>query len=130
MPIPIAKEGDQVIGVDTHVLMVPSPGGPVPTPTPMPFSGKLDANLSTTVFIDDKAVALVGSEASNMPQHIPAAGPFQKPPANKGTVETGSGTVFIDDKAVARMGDTVKTCNDPADAPNGTIIAVGVVLTE
>ncbi len=130
MPQPIAKEGDQVVAVDTHILMIPSPGGPVPTPTPMPFSGKLDAKLSTTVFIDDKAVALVGSEASNMPAHIPAGGPFQKQPADKGTVETGSSSVFVDDKAVARMGDTVKTCNDPADAPNGTIIAAGVVMTE
>jgi uncharacterized Zn-binding protein involved in type VI secretion len=130
VPQPIAKEGDQVVGVDTHIVMIPSPGGPVPTPLPSPFSGKLDAKLSTTAFIDDKAIALVGSEASNMPPHIPAGGPFQKQPANKGTVETGSSTVFIDDKAVARMGDTVKTCNDPADAPNGTIIAAGVVFTD
>lgn len=130
MPQPIAKQDDQVVGVDTHILMIPSPGGPVPTPTPMPFAGKLDGNLSDTVFIEDKAVALVDSEASNMPKHIPTGGPFQTPPKDKGVVMTGSSTVFIADRAVARNTDTVKTCNDPADAPNGTIIAVGMVMTD
>ena len=130
MPQPIAKQGDQVIGVDTHIVMIPSPGGPVPTPLPSPFNGQLDGNLSDSVFIDDKPVALVDSEASNMPKHIPSGGPFQKPPADKGTVVTGSSTVFFNDRAVARNTDTVKTCNDPTDAPNGTIIAVGVVMTD
>jgi uncharacterized Zn-binding protein involved in type VI secretion len=40
----------------------------------------------------------------------------------------GSATVLINDKGAARAGDPVMTCNDPADAPNGTIIAVGTVL--
>jgi uncharacterized Zn-binding protein involved in type VI secretion len=130
VPQPIAKKGDNVIGVDTHILMVSSPGGPVPTPMPMPFSGQLDANLSSTVFIDNQPVALVDSQASNSPPHIPTAGPFQKPPADKGTVTTGSSTVFIDDRAVARNTDKVKTCNDPVDQENGVIIAAGVVMTD
>ncbi|MBL8740940.1 MAG: hypothetical protein JNK04_07600 [Myxococcales bacterium] len=130
MPQPIAKQGDLVVGVDTHIVMIPSPGGPVPTPLPSPFNGQLDGNLSDSVFIDDKAVALVDSEASNMPKHIPAGGPFQTPPTDKGVVKTGSSTVFINDRAVARAGDTANTCNDPADAPNGVVIAVGVVMTD
>jgi uncharacterized Zn-binding protein involved in type VI secretion len=40
----------------------------------------------------------------------------------------GSATVKAGGKMVARAGDTVKTCNDPADAPLGTIIAAGTVL--
>jgi len=36
---PAAKQGDLVVGIDTHIVMVPSPAGPVPTATPMPFSG-------------------------------------------------------------------------------------------
>jgi len=36
---PAAKEGDKVVGVDTHIVMIPSPAGPIPTPTPMPFNG-------------------------------------------------------------------------------------------
>ena len=38
--LPAAKQGDRVQAMDTHIVMVPSPGGPVPTPTPgHPFSG-------------------------------------------------------------------------------------------
>lgn len=125
---PAAKQGDKVVGTDTHILMVPSPGGPVPTPTPTPFSGSLDGALSSDVVIDNQAAAVKGSTASNTPGHIPTAGPFQKPPSNKGTVDAGSATVLINDKPAARSGDAALTCNDPGDAPNGTIIATGSVL--
>jgi len=43
MGVPAAKEGDKVVGVDTHVIMIPSPGGPVPTPIPMPIPGSAEA---------------------------------------------------------------------------------------
>ena len=127
---PAAKQGDKVMAVDTHILLVPSPGGPVATPMPHPFSGTLLGNLSQTVKIDGKAAAVVGSTANGSPPHIPAnpAAPFQKPPANKGTVQVGSPTVKINGKAAARHGDTVMTCNDPADQPVGKIIAVGTVM--
>ncbi|MDT7578850.1 MAG: hypothetical protein QOK35_110 [Pseudonocardiales bacterium] len=127
---PAAKQGDKVMAVDTHILLVPSPGGPVPTPMPHPFSGTLTGGLSTSVKIGGKAAAVVGSTATNTPPHIPAnpAAPFQKPPANKGTVQLGSLTVKINGKAAARNGDTVMTCNDPADQPIGKIIAVGTVM--
>ena len=125
---PAAKQGDKVLGIDTHVLMVPSPAGPVPTPTPMPFSGQLDGALSTDVMIDEKAAAVKGSTASNAPAHVPAAGPFQKSPSNKGTVNAGSATVLINGKPAARCGDAALTCNDPGDAPNGTVVATGTVL--
>ena len=122
---PVAKDGDQVLAVDTHIVMIPSPAGPVPTPLPSPFVGKLSDALSETVFIDGKAAAVKGSKAKNDPQHIPAGGSFQKPPSNEGTVDTGSATVFFDDKEAARLGDTAKTCNDPSDAPLGVVLATG-----
>jgi uncharacterized Zn-binding protein involved in type VI secretion len=115
---------DPVLATDTHIIMTPSPGGPVPTPTPHPFAGKLLDNLSSSVLIDGLAAATVGSVALNMPPHVPiGAGPFQKPPSNRGTVQTGSGTVLINGKPAARAGDTVLTCNDPVDLPVGTISA-------
>ena len=123
-----AKQGDQVVGTDTHVIMVPSPAGPVPTPTPMPFNGRLDGALSADVLVDGQPAATEGSTASNTPAHVPAAGPFQKPPSNNGTVNAGSATVLINDKPAARSGDTAMTCNDPGDAPNGTIVGSGTVL--
>jgi uncharacterized Zn-binding protein involved in type VI secretion len=125
---PAAKQGDQVLATDTHVQMVPSPGGPVPTPLPSPFVGTLDGELSSDVRIAGMAAATVGSTATNTPQHVPMAGPFQKPPANKATVLQGSTSVFVNGKPAARMGDPATTCNDPADLPAGTVTAAGTVF--
>ena len=124
MGMPAAKQGDMVMAVDTHIVMVPSPGGPVPTPLPHPFSGQLDGALSGDVKVDGKAAATVDSTANNSPAHIPTppGTAFQKPPANKGTVKVGSPTVKINGKAAARGTDPVATCNDPADAPVGQVI--------
>lgn len=125
---PAAKQGDKIVGTDIHIIMVPSPGGPVPTPTPSPFNGTITTNLSTDVFIEGKPAAIVQSGALNMPPHIPAGGPFQKPPSNQGKIVVGSTGVFINGKPAARQGDTAMTCNDPVDAPTGTVMAVGTVF--
>ena len=78
--------------------------------------------------IEGKPAAVEGSTATNAPAHVPTAGPFQKPPSNRGTVNTGSAAVLINGKPAARNGDSALTCNDPADAPNGTVVAAGTVL--
>jgi len=126
--MPGAKQGDQVLGLDVHIVMIPSPAGPVPTPMPMPFAGQLSGSLSSSVCIDNQPAATKGSTAQNQPPHIPAGGPFQNPPADQGTVDAGSSTVFFDGNAAARLGDIVKTCNDPTDAPTAVIVAAGTVL--
>ncbi|MCC6521718.1 MAG: PAAR domain-containing protein [Polyangiaceae bacterium] len=128
MDKPGAKQGDKVVAVDTHIVLVPSPAGPVPTPMPLPFQGSLVDALSADVQIEDKAAAVKGSKAKNAPAHVPAGGPFQRPPSNEATIQTGSGTVLVNDKPAARSGDTALTCNDPADAPQGSVIAGGTVL--
>ena len=125
---PAAKQGDQIVATDTHIVMIPSPGGPVPTPLPHPFAGQLDGSLSGDVNIEGKAAAVRGSTATNTPAHVPQGGPFQKPPSNRATVQLGSGTVLINGKPAARNGDKAMTCNDPADLPAGTIVAAGTVL--
>ncbi len=93
--LPAAKQGDQVIGIDTHIIMIPSPGGPVPTPLPHPFAGIIDGGLSSSVKIMGMPAATVNSTASNTPPHIPQGGPFQKPPTNKAEIILGSTDVFI-----------------------------------
>ena len=125
---PGAKQGDQIVGTDTHIVMIPSPGGPVPTPLPHPFVGIIDDGLSGDVNITGMPAAVQGSKASNTPPHIPQGGPFQSPPSNKGEVMMGSGTVMINGKPAARSGDTAMTCNDPSDLPVGTVVAVGTVM--
>lgn len=128
MSLPAAKQGDQILATDIHVQMVPSPGGPVPTPLPSPFSGTIDGELSRDVQIEGKAAATQDSTATNTPAHIPTAGPFQQPPSNRATILAGSTTVLINGKPAARMGDIAQTCNDPADLPAGTVIASATVL--
>ena len=125
---PAAKQGDQVIATDIHIVMIPSPGGPIPTPLPNPFTGMLDGGLSSNVNVQGMPAAVQGSTATNTPSHIPAGGPFQAPPSNKATVHMGSATVMINGKPAARNGDIALTCNDPADLPAGTIIAAGTVM--
>ena len=74
--------------------------------------------------------ATVDSIAENIPPHVPTppGTSFQTPPKNRGIVKLGSQTVFINGKGAARNGDTVETCNDPVDAPVGTIVAQGTVF--
>jgi uncharacterized Zn-binding protein involved in type VI secretion len=130
MAQPAAKQGDQIIATDMHIVLIPTPVGPVPSPPlPHPFTGQIDGSLSSSVKIEGKPAAVQGSTATNTPSHIPVGGPtFQLPPSNRATVLMGSSTVFIDGKPAARNGDTATTCNDPADLPVGTVVAVSTVL--
>lgn len=124
---PAAKQGDQIMATDIHIVMIPG-APPVPTPLPHPFAGMIDGGLSSDVNIMGMPAATVDSTASNTPPHIPQGGPFQKPPSNKATVKVGSPTVKINGKMAARNGDMAMTCNDPSDLPVGTVLAVGTVM--
>lgn len=126
---PAAKQGDQITATDTHIVMVPSPGGPVPTPLPHPFVGLINGALSSDVNIMGMPAATVDSTADNTPAHIatPPGTSFQSPPKNKATIKLGSATVNINGKQAARNGDIAETCNDPSDLPVGQVIAVGTV---
>jgi uncharacterized Zn-binding protein involved in type VI secretion len=125
---PAAKQGDTITAVDIHIVLIPSPGGPVPTPLPHPFNGIINGNLSNNVKVMGLPAATQGSTADNVPPHIPQGGPFQIPPSNKGQIMMGSLTVMISGKPAARNGDPALTCNDPADLPAGTVVAVGTVM--
>lgn len=122
---PAAKQGDKIVGNDTHLIQTASGAQ---TPTPMPFNGALDNSLSPNVKIMGRPAAVVGSSATNAPPHAPGGGTFVKPPSNQGRVFMGSKTVFINNKPAARNGDKAMTCNDPADAPVGAVAATGTVL--
>lgn len=118
---PAARMTDTVVGTDIHIIMIPTPGGPVPTPLPHPFNGKIMGGTVPTVLIAGQPAAVLGSTANNIPPHIPQGGPFQVPPTNQGTIIQGSATVMIGGKPAARLGDTVLTCNDPVPAPTSKI---------
>ncbi len=124
---PAAKQGDRIVATDTHIVMIPSPTGEVPTPLPHPFNGIISGQLSRNVKIMGRAAATVGSTANNIPPHIPQGGRFQRPPSNQGNVIIGSQSVLINGKPAARNGDTAETCNDPIDQPVGKVVATGTV---
>ena len=124
MGLPAAKKGDQIVATDIHIVLVPSPGGPVPTPLPHPFSGTIDNGLSNDVKIMGQPAATVGSTATNQPSHIPTppGTTFQLPPTNQGTILMGSGTVLINGKPAARSGDQAQTCADPAPNMSAAVV--------
>lgn len=125
---PLAHEGDLVVGIDVHIVDVPSPAGPVPTPIPHPFKGELDRELATSVAIEDKPAAVEGSLATNGPKHVPQGGTFKKAPKDEARVKSGSPSVLIEDKPAARAGDACWTCSDPMDLPTGVVVASGTVV--
>jgi uncharacterized Zn-binding protein involved in type VI secretion len=124
---PAAKQGDRVTATDMHLIQPPGAPPPPPVLVPHPFSGIIDNSLSQNVKIMAMPAATVTSTCTNTPPHIPIGGTFVKPPTNRGTIIKGSATVSINSKAAARSGDTAMTCNDPVDAPVGTVVAVGTV---
>jgi len=124
MGMTAAKQGDQVTASDMHMIVTSS--GTVLTPHP--FNGVLNGNLSPSVNIMGRPAATVGSTATNTPPHAPIGGSFQKPPANRGTIQSGSGSVFVNGRPAARHGDTAMTCNDPADLSAGKVVATGTVM--
>jgi uncharacterized Zn-binding protein involved in type VI secretion len=128
MGFPAAKQMDQVLAVDIHIIMIPSPGGPVPTPIPHPFIGMLQDKLCEKTKIMQMAAATKGSIANNMPPHIPMGGPFQKPPDNKATIEKGSMTVKLEGKDAARMLDQATSCNDMGMKMHAIVMGTAVTV--
>ncbi len=127
-----ARLTDTVTGADTHIVMVPSPSGSVPTPIPgHPFSGKLTSKASADVKIDGLAAAVVGTVATNSPKHLPLSPgtSFAGTPTNRGEVRKGSTSVRINGKAAARLGDKVRTCNDPRDLETSAITSGSGTVT-
>lgn len=129
---PGAKKTDQITSLtpgDVHIIMVPSPGGPVPTPIPHPCTSIIKDNVADKVKVMGLAGAVKGSVSKHTPPHVPMGpGPFQKPPANKGEIITASSNVEYQSKAAAMLGDTAKMCCDPSDAPVGKVMGTAATV--
>lgn len=131
MTKPAAKQGDGVTAEkpDIHIENVPGPGGPTPTPTPHKFSGSLTSGFCSTVIIEHRPAAVVGTEATNDPPHVPKSGPFVNPPEDRGVIVGGSSTVLMQHRQAVRSGDPVKTCDESGDpAPKGAVSATSTVI--
>ncbi|MBL9028039.1 MAG: hypothetical protein JNL21_37960, partial [Myxococcales bacterium] len=130
-----AKFGDPVVGIDCHMVMVPSPAGPVPTPLPHPFVGVVFDPLGAAmgaaigavfggggaVIVNGMPTGNTGTEVKNIP-HIPtppgvSPAPNDAPPGNEGTLVTGSKTVDFGGSSQSRSLSMVTSCNFPLNLP-------------
>lgn len=113
-----ATHFDLVLGIDTHVVLMPSPAGPVPTPVLLPFVGlvfdPLDyvPGIGATVWINGRPRAQAGSAVKACVPHQACGAVFLKPPANEGEVFTGSSTVACEGEPLASDGSRVLSCQD------------------
>lgn len=115
MGAPAIVMNDQITGqCPIHMIPNPASGAPQPAP-PMPFSAPLTLNLSTTVMIDGKFAAVVGSQGMNTPPHVGLhpADPFMAPPTQMGQILQGSPTVMIDGKPAANAQSQCLCCSTP-----------------
>jgi len=142
--IPAVKHFDPVLGVDVHIVLVPSPAGPVPTPVPHPFTGILFDPLdyvppfAATVLVNGLPRAQAGSGVVALPAHVPMLGPFLTPPGNEGELFMGSSTVLVEDEPMGYGALPVLTCQDigrPAPprgkrpmAPRSPLLPTSIVL--
>ncbi len=125
-----ARQGDQIVALDTHIVNVQVGPVLVPMALPHPYNGILNGALSSNVNIMKRPAATVDSTTDNAPAHLPTLPgvSFLNPPTNLGKIVSGSTSVKINGKAAARNGDIAETCNDPKDEAVGLVVAVGSVL--
>ena len=113
-----SKHFDPVMGVDIHIVLIPTPAGPVPTPLPHPFIGMVidpmdyAPFIGATVMVNSIPRGVAGSAGKNIPSHIPMGGPFQKPPGNECENFMGSSTVLADGEPLSFLGLPVLSCHD------------------
>ncbi len=128
----IAVEDDKVMGMDTHIMVVPAGNSTANVPLPHPFIGKLKDKLAKDVTIKDKKCAMKDSVAKHddsMHMQLPGTIKFQKNPKKEGKVTGGtSSKVKIEGKEAAVIGSQVSTCNDMGMQNNSTIIAMGASI--
>lgn len=89
----MATQDDRVMGMDVHIMVIPSGPSTTTSPLPHPFIGKLDDGLSDDVSIGDKKAAVKGSKARHDdPTHmqLPGTIKFQNNPKKEGEVTGGT----------------------------------------
>ena len=125
----MAAQDDRVMGMDVHIMVIPSGPSTTTSPLPHPFIGKLNDGLSDDVSIGDKKAAVKGSKAKHddsTHMQLPGTIKFQNNPKKEGEITGGtSPSVKIDGKEAAVIGSLVSTCNDIGAQNNSTVIAAG-----
>lgn len=119
--LPASRHLLPVIGVDIHIVLIPTPGGPVPTPIPHPYIGlvfdpmdyipKIGATVNVN-FIPRGNAGTGGMLGSKV--HIPMGGPFAMAPTigHDSNNFFGSNRVTAEGSYFSAGGFMVMTCND------------------
>ncbi len=121
--MPAVKAMDPVMGVDIHIVLIPTPAGPVPTPLPHPFVGMMFDPMDflpfvgATVKVNAMPRCIAGSCGKAIPPHIPMGGPFQMPPSSECEAFMGSATVLMDGDAATFTALPVLSCSDVGMIP-------------
>jgi hypothetical protein len=125
---------DLVLGVDIHIMLVPTPAGPVPTPLPHPFTGlvldptgaAMNAAMGGgVVLVNGLFVTNCGTGVMNIPPHLPVPGPFAKgKPENDAELWFGALNVSMGGSLAVRLGDIALSCSDPVRMPTSVVIAI------
>jgi RHS repeat-associated protein len=134
---------DPVLGVDIHIVLVPTPAGPVPTPVPMPFVGMVFDPVGLAigaaigmatgggpglVLVNSMPVTNAGTNVTNMltMPHLPVPGvAFAKGlPGNDAELFFGSLNVNLAGSLGVRLGEIALSCSDPVRLPTSVVLAI------
>lgn len=125
---------DPVLGVDTHIMLVPTPAGPVPTPLPLPFTGivldpaGMAINMAmggSLILVNGLPATNCGTNVMNLPPHLPVPGPPAKGKLDDDALLIfGALNVELGGSLAVRLGDIAMSCNDPVRLPTSVVLAV------
>lgn len=113
-----AKHLDPLVGLDTHIILIPTPAGPVPTPLPHPYVGMVfdpfdyAPFIGATTFVNGLPRGQAGTAGIALPPHLPMGGPFLKPPTNESEIFMGSAVVCTEGEPQSFLGCMVLSCQD------------------
>ncbi|ATB35060.1 hypothetical protein CYFUS_000472 [Cystobacter fuscus] len=134
---------DPVLGLDIHIVLMPTPAGPVPTPIPQPFVGlvfdpvglAMGAAMGMAlgsgpglVLVNNLPVTNAGTAVTNLLTlpHLPVPGvAFAKgKPGNDAELFFGSLNVSLGGSLGVRLGDIALSCSDPVRLPTSLVLAI------
>ncbi len=124
MGAPAIVMGDRITGMCPNHL-IPGPlGAPTPSP-PLSFSAPITMGTIASVLIGGKPAAVLGSGGLNSPPHVGLhpSDPYLAPPAEKGTILSGSATVLIGGQPAATASSQAQCCITP-----GTLVSTSATV--
>ncbi|MEM9873431.1 MAG: DUF6531 domain-containing protein, partial [Myxococcota bacterium] len=134
-----AKFLDPVLGIDIHLVTLPAP--PLQAPLPHPFIGMVFDPIGAAVgaaigavlggggpvFVQGMPCGNTGTDVKGYPHFVtpPGVAPHPAdPPANEGTLVTGSTTVKFMATSESRLLSMVSSCGFPISLPTSVCLSI------